>query len=446
MKLTKRSIDSFRYQGDGHSRDVRWDGTVRGLGLRIYPSGRKAFVLSYRVNGRKRLFTVGTYGALTLDRARIKAQKLLGGLDDGSDPLEIRHAGRDAPTMAQLCDAYLVDYATGRKKASSLDQDRRLIARFVKPALGARKVANVTRQDVLRLHNSLRVTPYQANRMLGLLSKMMNVAEQWGYRPGGSNPCRHLEKFRERKRERFLSAPELGALARALVDAEKDKSELPSVVPALRLLLFTGARLSEILTLKWEHVDFSHGCLRLPDSKTGEKVIQLNAPALAVLSGLERHEGNPHVIVGQRLGACLVNLEKPWRRLRARASVYLWNADGGSRAGKLVVQLAKKLGRTPSYAECAREARHQKIELPLGLRNMRLHDLRHSFASVGAATGHGLIMIGALLGHRETATTARYAHLADDPLRRANEAIGAWLEAAMKGGGTGEIVELTRTR
>ena len=396
MKLTKRSIDSFRYQGDGKSRDVRWDDAVRGFGVRIYPTGRKAFVISYRVNGRKRLHTLGPYGPLTLDKARDSAKRNLADVIDGADPAESRHAARHAATVAELCDRYLAEYAEGRKKPSSLRNDRSMIERFVKPALGSRKAGDVSRADVLTLHNSLRKTPYQANRVLALFSKLMNLAEQWGMRPDASNPCRHVERFKERSRERYLSAAELARLADALAEAAREAGGMPPTVAAIRLLLFTGARLSEILTLKWEHVDFERACLRLPDSKTGSKTVHLNAPALAVLAGIERHEGNPYVIVGQKRGAHLVNLQKPWRAIRERA----------------------------------------------GMPDLRVHDLRHSYASVGAAAGLGLPMIGALLGHREAATTARYAHLADDPLRQANDAIGAWIEAAMKGEHTAEVVEL----
>ena len=397
MNLTKRSIDSFRYQGDGKSRDVRWDNAVRGFGVRIYPTGRKAFVLSYRVNGRKRLLTLGPYGPLTLDKARTVAKRNLAEVIDGADPAESRRAARNAPIIAELCDRYLAEYAVGRKKASSVYNDRLMISRFIVPALGGRKAADVTRTDVLKLHNGLRKTPYQANRVLSLLSKAMNLAEAWGLRPDRSNPCIHVERFKERKRERYLSATELVRLADALAEAESKADGMPPKVAAIRLLLFTGARRNEILTLKWEYVDFERACLRLPESKTGSKIIHLNAPALAVLDALERHEDNPHVIVGQKRGAHLVNLERAWSAIRERA----------------------------------------------GLEGLRLHDLRHSYASVGAGAGMGLPMIGALLGHREAATTARYAHLADDPLRHANEAIGAWLEAAMKGEGGGEVVELS---
>ena len=217
------------------------------------------------------------------------------------------------------------------------------------------------------------------------MSKFFNWTEKNGFRPDGSNPCRHVEKYKETKRERFLSEAELAQLGEALREAETDKSASPWVIAAIRLLTLTGARLSEVLTLRWDYVDFERATIRLPDSKTGAKTLYLNAPALEVLSGIPRLEDNPHVICGERKGAHLVNLQKPWRRIRQAA----------------------------------------------GLGDVRIHDLRHSFASVAAAGGMSLPLIGALLGHSQPATTARYAHLSSDPLRAASDAIAGRIAGAM---------------
>jgi len=248
-----------------------------------------------------------------------------------------------------------------------------------------------------RLHHSLRETPYQANLALALLSKMFNLAERWGLRPDGSNPGRHVERFKEHKRERFLSTAELACLGKVLTEAERYEVEPPGAIAAIRLLLFTGCRLSEILTLRWQEVDFERACLRLADSKTGAKVVHLNGPALEVLAGLEREEGNPYVILGGKPGAYLNDLEAPWQRIREGA----------------------------------------------GLPDVRLHDLRHSFASVGAGARLGLIMIGKLLGHTQAATTARYSHLDADPVKQASEVIGQRIAAALKGD-RAKVVELRR--
>ena len=212
-------------------------------------------------------------------------------------------------------------------------------------------------------------------------------------------PTRRVARFAEARRERFLSADELARLGAVLAEAERSATESPAVVAAVRLLIFTGGRLGEILTLQWPHVDFEASCLRLADSKTGAKVVHLNAPAAAVLAALPRDDGSPWVIPGAKAGAHLVNLQKPWRRIRSKA----------------------------------------------GLDGVRLHDLRHSFASAAVRLGEGLPMIGKLLGHSQVQTTARYAHLAADPVKAATERVGAAIDGALRGA-TAEIVRLPPKR
>jgi integrase len=370
-KITKRHVEGMR---PAASDVFAWDDELRGFGVRVKPSGLRSYLVQYRnAHGRSKRMTIGEHGRLTAEEARKQARLILAEVDKGGDPAEARDAARKAPTVTELCVRYLAEHAASRKKSRSVAGDRGMIDRFIVRALASRKVADVSHADVARLHHSLRQTPYQANRMLALLSKMMNLAEKWGLRPNGTNPCRHVEKFREAKRERFLSSDELGRLGDVLVQAEQNATELASVIAAVRLLVLTGCRLSEVLTLEWQHVDFANSCLRLPDSKTGAKIVHLNAPALAVLAGVERQQGSPWVIAGAKAGTHLVNLEKPWRRIRARA----------------------------------------------GIPDVRLHDLRHSFASVAVGLGEGLPMIGKLLGHTQTQTTARYAHLATDPVKAA---------------------------
>ncbi|WP_299441403.1 tyrosine-type recombinase/integrase [uncultured Rhodospira sp.] len=198
---------------------------------------------------------------------------------------------------------------------------KRAVELVINPALGPRRITDIERRDIADLHYSLRHIPYQANRTLGVLSKMFNLAEVWGLRPDGSNPCRHVGKYPERKRERFLSPEEFAALGEVLRDAEQDGSETPSAIAAIRLLALTGCRLNEIMTLRWEHVDLRNRALRLPESKTGAKVVHFGETVDAVLRGIERVDGNPWVITARKEGSRLTDLQHPWRRIRAGAGL-----------------------------------------------------------------------------------------------------------------------------
>jgi integrase len=320
-----------------------------------------------------------------------------------------------ALTVAELCERYLEEHARVHKRSRSVEEDERNIRNHLKPLLGLRRVGEVTRADVehairavregktardekTRRHGRriVRGGPVAANRTLALLRTMFNLAERWGLRPDHSNPCRHVKKFPERNRERFLTRDELVRLGEALAEAEASGRESPAAIAALRLLLFTGCRVSEILGLRWAHVDFERGCLRLPESKTGAKVVHLAAPALKVLQGVPRRGRNPYVFRSSRPGKRLADLKGPWHRIRNAA------------------------------------------ELP----DMRLHDLRHSFASVGAAAGLSLPMIGKMLGHKQAATTQRYAHLASDPVKQAVETVAGTIAGVLKGQPAADVVPL----
>ena len=382
-KITKRLVDT----AVAVERDkVIWDTDLPGFGLRCRAGGAKFYVLKYRAGGRARWYTIGRHGGpWTPATARREARRLLGEVAAGRDPAGLRDAGRRALTVVQLGERFLSDYVPHHCKLSTAREYRRSVELFITPALGRHAVSDVTRADVARLHHDMRDTPYQANRTLGVLHKMFNLAEMWVLRPDGTNPCRHVQKFKERRRERFLTEDELARLGDALIKAERDEIASAPAIAALRLLMFTGARLSEILTLRWDFVNETRQCLALPDSKTGPKILYLNPPALDVLAALPRVEGNPYVIVGYKSGGHLADLQKPWRRIRKLAD----------------------------------------------LNDLRIHDLRHSFASIGVAGGLSLPIIGKLLGHSQAATTYRYAHLADDPVRQASDMISAKIATAI---------------
>jgi integrase len=387
-KITKRSVDALK-PGADVAELVLWDSELKGFGVRVQRGDAKSYLLHYRVGAGRgaplRKLTIGRHGSpWTAEMARAEAKRLLGLVAQGKDPAGAKAEAKAAPTVTELAARFLAEHAEAKRKASTAREYRRLLEHVILPAIGKRKVADVTRREVERLHQTRTETPTEANRALACLSTMFNIAERWGLRPDGSNPCRHVEKYPQRRHERFLSAEELARLG----DTLATHGGSPYTVAAVKLLVFTGARLGEVLGLRWEWIDFERGEARLPDSKTGAKTLHLPPPALAVLAELPRLDGNPHVIVGAKESAALVNLEKPWRAIRAAA----------------------------------------------GLDDVRLHDLRHAFASVAASSGLGLPIIGKMLGHTQAATTARYAHLASDPVKAAAAAVAGKIAAAMDGG------------
>ena len=259
------------------------------------------------------------------------------------------------------------------------------IERFILPALGRLTVTGITRADVAKFHHDLQHITYQADRCLEVISKMFSLAELWGLRPDGTNPRKHISKYPEEKRERFLSAAELRRVGEVLREMDVECVELFSAILAVRLLILTGCRLNAIMTLKCEYVDLTDKVLRLPDSKTGAKVVHLGQPAIELLKAAERIECNPWVITGTLEGKRLSDLQPFWQRVRARA----------------------------------------------GLNDARIHDLRHTLASTAVAAGQGLPMIGKLLSHTRVQTTARYAHLAADPIKDAADSVATTLNQAL---------------
>ena len=420
FRFTLESVDRLKPRESDY---LVWDVEPKKLALRVYPSGQKVYMVRLYRNGVQRWHRIGRHGEdaapvtradaerdrsprLTPEEARKRAWFLLGLVAGGEDPAAAREAAKGIPTLSAFAVRYLDEYAVLHKKPASVEADRGLLGlresrrkhgydeqpktskkhRTILAALGRMKVDAVTRADVTRLHVEWgRSTPIRANRALALLSHMFAMAEAWGLRPQGTNPCHGVERFRENKRKRYLSQSELAQLGKALKGAEK--TEDPFAVAAIRLLVFTGARLSEIVTAQWDYLDRERGVLMLPDSKTGHRDIVLSAPALAVLQGLRRVAGNPYIIAGRKKGTHFAGIEKVWQRIREAAK----------------------------------------------LEDVRIHDLRHSFASVAVAGNATLPLIGGLLGHSSPATTARYAHLSADPLRDVAEAVGNRLTAAMNG-------------
>lgn len=427
-RITKRFVDALK----GGAREYfRWDADLLGFGVRVQPSGTKAYIVKYRAgSGRTaptRRMTLGSVGKLTPDQARNLAKKALSAVVHGADPAAEKAAEKRAETLGDLADLFLIEHAELKLKSGTSSRYKDILERIVLPEFGRRKAEKISTDEFARLHLRMREHPYQANRVLAVIGSLYSFATKRKILPSGTNPVRGIQKYRETARERFLTVQELQRLGDAIregettgipyeIDETKPKTKHARkpenrrtvidrhAAAALRLLILTGARLREILHLRWEWVDLERGLLLLPDSKTGKKAIVLNAPAMKVLGELPRL--GSFVIAGKVAGTQeetpRADLNRPWRAVAKRA----------------------------------------------GLDGVRLHDLRHNHASVGAGAGLGLPIIGKLLGHSHAATTARYAHLDLDPLRRASEHIGSRLAAAMgetKVATTADIVPFARS-
>ncbi len=377
-KITVRSVEGIQPE----AKDViLWDTDVTGFGCKVTPAGKRTYLFQFRSrDGRAGKLKIGDHGPIRPEAARALARMYAGEVALGRDPSLSRAKDRSAPTVSDLASRYMVEHARTRKKASSIRNDLRLISRHIEPCLGRKKVAAVTRADIAALHHSLHTTPYEANRCLALASKMFALAERWGMRPDGTNPAKNIDRYREEQRARYLSNEEFRRLWN-LLDSEVGIASVSiSAIAAIKLLMLTGRRLTEVLELRWEWIDMQERTLNLPDSKNGALLVSLGAEPLSILRELKlRGLDDVYVIAGQRKNSHLKNLQKPWRKLRALA----------------------------------------------GLDDVRIHDLRHTFASVGAGLGMSLPLIGALLGHTQAATTQRYAHLAQAPVRVAADQIGA---------------------
>lgn len=383
-KITKRSVDAAT---PTDKEFFLWDDELKGFGLRVYPSGRKMYLAQFRVGGRLRRVNIGPHGALTPELARTEAMKHLSDVRSGGDPATNRDKRKASPTMKEFGQRFLEEHVAVHCKPSTYGEYKRSVELFINPKLGSHRIIDVMRGDIVNLHQSMKATPYQANRTLGVLSTMFTVAHTWGVRTDGVNPCWKVKRYKEVKRERYLTPDELARLGQVLRESEGE----PEAANCIRLLLLTGCRLGEIQTLKWEYIDFKAGALRLPDSKTGAKIVPIGQAVIEVLKDIPKLKNNPYVVTGRVEGQYLTDIQKPWRRLRKRADL-----DG-----------------------------------------LRIHDLRHSFASDALQLGQDLTMIGRLLGHTQVQTTARYAHLKTDPIRMAADTVADAIAKALAGPATG---------
>ena len=378
LSLSERVVDGLRVQGKDA---VFWDREVPGFGVRVYPSGRKVYVVQSRGPEGLRRVSLGRHGELAAERARKQALVVLDRIRNGESPAPA--PTRPALTVADLAKRYMEAHVAVSCNAHTQGIYRGSLDNHILPALGTMAVDVVGRSEAAALHYALRATPRAANRALMVLSKMFSLAETWGLVPAGGNPCRFVLKYKEGKRERFLGSEEYRRVGRALRRLSAEGPGPARAAAALRLLMLTGCRLREILTLRWDDVDRKAGELRLRDAKTGARMVPLTPDAAAVLAGMARVSGSPWVFAGRTPDRHLSQLTTYWHRVRGRA----------------------------------------------GVEDVRIHDLRHSFASRALAVGESLSMIGRLLGHSDVASTARYAHLTRDAEKVAAAKVAGSIEA-----------------
>lgn len=369
-----------------------WDKKQPGFGVRQSPKGQCFFLVQYRVkdSGKQRRVALGQYGTLTLDEARDRARRFVSAGKDGRDLQAERDAkaADDAQrlTLDQVAAKWIELHVKPKRSARTLYDYEKVLRAYLKPTFGKKLVADITRADVLTLHQQMKDTPKVADYAVIVGKAVVNFGTKNGFLPATLlNPFKGIELYGSEGRERFLSAAEVVRIGEALTELEAAGKVTAWAGAAIRLYIFTGTRKSEILTLQWPHVDLDQAALLLPQSKTGKRRIELNAAAIAVLKNLLRVKGNPHVIVGQKNGQHMKSLHVPWGKVCKKAEIT----------------------------------------------GCRIHDLRHTFASFAASDGVSLLMIGKLLGHTVPRTTQRYAHLTEDALRRANSELGDKLAGLM---------------
>lgn len=402
-KITKQTVDRLA----ATDREVLvWDETLKGFGLKVTTGGAKTYLVQYRMGGRatatKRL-TIGRHGSpWTAEQARDRAAEILAEVRLGVDPVAAQKERiAQAFTITELADRYVSDHLETKNRASTRQEAKRLVERLIKPQLGRKVVAALRRDDVAAFHHRLKETPRQANQALAVLSKMLSLAELWGYRLDGTNPCRRVERYAETKRERFLADAEVAELGRVLAEFERDRKEPRLVLDAVRLLLLTGCRLGEALGLRWSDVDLAGGVLNLRETKTGARAHPIGAATVAFLEGMPRGDDD-RIFPGRSDKAPLSRstVEHAWVGIRKAA----------------------------------------------GFEDVRLHDLRHTVGTYAGQTGANAFLVRDKLGHKTLAMTGRYVNRAQDPVRALSDKIEERITAALGAGASGKTADVVKLR
>jgi integrase len=415
-KLTDKLVKDLAAPADGNR--VHYDDDVKGFGVRVTKAGARAFILNYRAGGRERRITIGSFPDWTAGAARDRAKELKRRVDSGADPMAERHEERAAPTMNDLADRFEAEHLPKRRAVTARDY-KSLLRLYVRPHIGKIKVADLRHSDVERLHREIAATaPYQANRTIAVLSKMLSLAVKWELR--GDNPAKGIEREPEERRERFLTPAEIARLGEVLAKHPERVS-----CNAIRLLLLTGARKGELLSATWSQFDLTAGVWTKPAASTKQAKnhrTPLSAPALVLLTEMQAgaDAGCPYVFpgkvtrdaAGRAVWAPLTEIKRVWLAVCIKAG------------------LAERVPQVDAAGKPVKGADGKQAVVWQA--TARVHDLRHTYASVLASSGLSLPIIGALLGHTQQATTQRYAHLLDDPLRAATERVGAMVTGAGK--------------
>ncbi len=371
-KFTKRFVESI--VPDSQKMIKQWDSELKGFGLIVLPSGRRTYCVQYRNAQRvQKMLKIGVHGQVTTEEARVLAKKYLSGVVHGLDPVKARKENRDLPTINDLARDYLT-YHGEKKRPKSLQEDQKLLYRIILPALGDQLVAKLSRREIEELHRAHKRTPYQANRFLALLSKMFSLANAWECRE--DNPAKGIERYQEEKRDRWLTADELKVLWAVL---ENYSNQLTACI--FKLLILTGARKGELMGAMWEQFDLEAGVWTKPAHLTKQKKnehLPLSPQAVEILKEMKSQSTSTFVFPGNVNGKPVQEIKRAWETIRKKS----------------------------------------------GFSDLRIHDLRHTYASHLVSSGLSLSIVGKLLGHTQAATTQRYAHLADEPLRQATALFG----------------------
>ncbi len=417
--LTMTAVAALRASEDGREYFI-WDTDPKtyGFGVRVRASGAKSYIYRYKQGNRTKRFTIGTVEGRTLTQAREAAKRAAENVAQGRDPGEEKKARRLAPTVSALIERYLEEgpAAKPNKKAVSWASDRSVLTRHAKPLIGTKMADAVTKANIIAMQADIangktavdertrkrgRAIVKGGRTVAALTVQTLAAVYAWGNEHAyvKENPCKGVERYATGRRERFLSDVEIAAIAEGLTVCEAvERTVNTQMADAIRMLMLTGCRKNEIARLRWTEVDMERGVLRLADTKTGARVVVLSSPALAILARREPEREGEWVFPGGRGAGPIVCLRKAWLTARDKGEA-------------LALERGEKMG----------------------LSDVRLHDLRHTHASISVASGASLYLTGKLLGHRKTSTTERYAHLHDTPLRAVAESTAQRIEAAMNG-------------